>query len=351
MKLDYLIIGQGLAGTLLGFELMKAGNSVHYIDAPDFRKASSVAAGLINPVVFRRLTKSWLVDELYPHMLKTYADLENQLGRAFFVPMKICKVFGQGEADFWRQKSIENQLEPYLTVEPDFSPRPFLNLPHGCGWVEKSGRVDLPGLLDSFRKHLLQGNLLQPEIFDFSKLEIHQDGIQYKNFEARKIIFCEGHRASQNPFFGNIKFKHTKGEVLDLTISNYQSDNILNKACFLMPAGENRFRLGATYDWDQLDEIPTERGKNELTAKLEHIFTADYRISGHRAGIRPTTHDRRPVIGLHSAHPAVGIFNGLGSKGCLLGPYFARQFSDYLTSKTGQLHPEVDVARYFGAEP
>lgn len=137
MKLDYLIIGQGLAGTLLGFELMKAGNSVHYIDAPDFRKASNVAAGLINPVVFRRLTKSWMVDELYPHMLKTYADLENLLGRAFFFPMKICKVFGQGEADFWRQKSIDNQLETYLTVEPDFKPRPFLNLPHGCGWVEK----------------------------------------------------------------------------------------------------------------------------------------------------------------------------------------------------------------------
>ncbi len=347
MKTDYLIIGQGLAGTLLGFELMKAGQRVIFIDSASFQKSSEIAAGLVNPVVFRRLTKSWLVDDLFPKLEETYAELEELLGQKVFYPMKIRKVFGEGEGTFWKKKAVENQLETYLSSEPDYSQQPFLNLPHGCGWVEKGGRVDLPCLLNVFRSYLQKNQLLIGELFDFEKLNISEDAVQYGEVEARKIIFCEGHRVSQNPNFTGLKLKHTKGEVLELRIDNYQSDNVLNKAFFLMPVGNQTFRVGATYDWDNLNEEPTTEGKAELMAKLGQVFTDTFSVEGHKAGIRPTTHDRRPVVGLHPYHPAIGIFNGLGSKGCMLGPYFASQFANYLTGKSNYLHSEVDVARYY----
>ena len=347
MKSDFLIVGQGLAGTLLANELLKSGNTVQVIDSPDYRKASAVAAGLINPVVFRRLIKSWLIDELFPQLEETYAGLETLLNRRIYYPLKIRKVFGLGEADFWAKKVEENDLSEYLNPEPDETTFPCLKSEHGSGWVKKAGRVDLENLLSGFREYLLQKQLLHDLNFDFGKLIIHPDRVVYGDLEATRIIFCEGHRASQNPFFQNIAFKHTKGEVLNLETKDYQADFILNKAFFLMPAGEHEFRLGATYNWNNPDEIPSSQARVELCGKLEHLFTGDYRITRHQAGIRPTTHDRRPVMGLHPEFIQVGIFNGLGSKGCMLGPYFSKQFASFLNNNTSLTLPEVNLNRYF----
>ncbi|WP_423128640.1 NAD(P)/FAD-dependent oxidoreductase [Gaoshiqia sp. Z1-71] len=347
MKADFLIVGQGLAGTLLGFELLQAGQQVLFIDSADYKKASEVAAGLVNPVVFKRLAKSWLVDELFPVMTDTYSRLEILLGQKFFFPMKIQKVFGAGDAEFWQKKAAENKLGAYLNHLPDYSSYDRLKLAYGCGWVEKGGRVDLRGLIAAFREYLGQNGLLFAETFDFKLLNTDGKQMSYKNIEASKIIFCEGHRGSQNPFFKDVKYKHTKGEVLDLTIAGYQSDHILNKSVFLMPAGEERFRLGATYNWDELDEQPTDAAKSELTGKLEQVFSGDFVVTGHQTGIRPTTHDRRPVVGLHPDYPGIGIFNGLGAKGCLVGPFVAARFAACLTGKPDTLHPETDLGRYY----
>jgi len=346
MKTDFILVGQGLAGTLLAHELIKSGQSVQVIDSPDYQKASAVAAGLINPVVFRRLTKSWLIDDLFPQLEKTYAELEEFLGRKIYYPAKIRKVFGLGEADFWQKKVVENELYSYLRVDPDDSPYSGLKLEQGSGWVEKAGRVDLQSLLNGFRKYLIQKECLYELNFDYSRLVIHPDSVVYRELEASKIIFCEGHRASENPFFQQIHFKHTKGEVFRLQTSDYNADFILNKALFLMPVGSGEYRMGATYDWNNLDEIPTPEAKDELCRKLEQVFTGIYEITEHVAGIRPTTHDRRPVLGLHPEFPQIGIFNGLGSKGCMLGPYFAKQFADMLIDKSSLIHPEVRLSRY-----
>ncbi|HBA65740.1 MAG TPA: FAD-dependent oxidoreductase, partial [Methylococcaceae bacterium] len=57
MDIDFLIVGQGLAGSLLAFELIQRNAQVMVVD--DGREnASEVAAGLINPVTGIRLVKS-----------------------------------------------------------------------------------------------------------------------------------------------------------------------------------------------------------------------------------------------------------------------------------------------------
>lgn len=346
MKTDFIIVGQGLSGTLLTFELMQAGRSVRVIDSPDYPKASLLAAGLINPVVFRRLTKSWLIDRLFPQLEETYGRLEKLLGRPVYFPTKIRKVFGLGEAEFWQKTVAENALSDYLLAAPDWSAYPALQTGQGSGWVEKAGRVDLDALISGFRQHLAQLGALTETNFDYQKLEMTGDGVRYENLEAGCLIFCEGHRASQNPFFPEIPFKHTKGEVFRLETTGYNADFILNKAFFLMPVGGQQFRMGATYDWDNLDETPTEQAQQELCAKLEQVYTGEYRLLAHQAGIRPTTRDRRPVMGLHPEHRQLGIFNGLGSKGCMLGPYFARQFAGCLTGQSGELMPDVRLSRF-----
>jgi glycine/D-amino acid oxidase-like deaminating enzyme len=113
----------------------------------------------------------------------------------------------------------------------------------------------------------------------------------------------------------------------------------------VIPLGDNQYRLGATYTWDELDNIPTEIGRNNLTEKYQKLMKPSMEILSHQAGVRPATKDRRPFIGMHPEFENIGIFNGLGSKGVSLAPYFAKQFVDFLVYQK-ELHPEVNINRF-----
>lgn len=346
MKVDYLIIGQGLAGSLLAHEFIVAGKSFFVIDNPQQPKASDVAAGLINPVVFRRMTKSWLIDDLYPQLIDTYSALEEFLGVKLFYPLQIKKILSKDEDNFWKKKYTENQLQAYLEPEPDHQKYPFIEPEFGIGTVCKSARVDLKLLVEKMKAYLIENHLLKLEKFDFNQLVLANDEINYQSITAQKIIFCEGHAVSENPFFKGLHFKHTKGEVLRIKTENYNSGFVLNKGFFLMPEGNQFYRLGATYDWEDLSLETTSVARAELQEKLSKVFSGRYQVVGHLVGIRPTAHDRRPVIGLHPKYKQVGIFNGLGAKGAMTGPWVARQLADFLSGKGQQIDAEISIARY-----
>ena len=348
MNVDFIIIGQGLAGTLLSYELIRQGKSVLVFDDPDQPKASAVAAGLINPVVFRRMTKSWGVDEAFPAMESTYRQLENLLKAELYYPGRMMKFLSEEDAVFWKENVFANHLESYLEAEPatDLSLKNIKNN-FSFGFINKAGRLDIQKLISTFSEFLTAQNSLRKVKFDFDKLILKADLIHYQDISAEKIIFCEGPSADQNPFFRNLKFKHSKGEILELKIPDLNLDKIISDEVFVMPVGDDRYKVGATYTWDILNWETTPSAREELLAKFKKITPLIPEIISQKAGIRPTMHDRKPVIGFHPEYPQIGIFNGLGSKGVLLGPYFARQFADYLTGKSNFIHQEVSTNRYF----
>ncbi len=348
MKVDYLIVGQGLAGTLLANELYRQKKTFVVFDDPDQPKSSTVAAGLINPVVFRRMTKSWMVDDAFPIIESIYRQLEDLLQEQLYFPSQMLKVFEESGAAFWKEKVCTNHLQKYMEAEPDLDFRnKNINASFGFGRVKKSGRVDLPKLISAFSGFLDQQNLIWSAKFDFEKLIIKTGMVFYSEIAADKIIFCEGPSASENPFFRNLKFKHSKGEILELRIPDLNLNEILSQKVFVMPIGEDRYKVGATYSWDELNWETTDLSQKELLAKLAGIISVKTEVLNQKAGIRPILHDRKPVIGIHPEYPQIGIFNGLGSKGVLLGPYFARQFADCLLGNSEYIHPESDIKRYF----
>jgi glycine/D-amino acid oxidase-like deaminating enzyme len=347
-NVDFLIVGQGLAGTLLSFELIRRNISVVVFDDPEKPKASNVAAGLINPVVFRRMTKSWMVDAAFPQMELTYRSLELLLRSEFYFPSSLVKILNEDLIDFWKEKAFANQLTPYLS--PDcYKNQPIGNLKntYSFGAVNKSGRVDLQKLITEFSDYLNSNKLLFKEPINYSQLHFANSVVAYKGIQAKKIIFCEGAAASENPFFSQLNFKHSKGEVLEYHIPELSLETIISNEIFVMSVGNNHFRVGATYSWDNLNWEPTPSASEELQIKLRTFIDKPFELISHSAGIRPTMHDRKPVIGLLPENPQIGIFNGLGSKGVLLGPYFAHQFAEYLIGNSEYIHPEVDIKRYF----
>jgi glycine/D-amino acid oxidase-like deaminating enzyme len=215
MKVDNLIVGQGLAGTLLAYEFYKQNKSFMVIDNPGQSRSSAVAAGLINPIIFRRMTKSWLVDEAFPQMESAYLQLENLLQEQFYSPSKIMKLLSEDDLNFWKEKAFANKLESYIEVEPDlYFENANIKSAFGFACVNTAGRLDIQKLISAFTKFLSQQNSIRNEKIDYEKLIIQPDSVIYDNIFARKIIFCEGPSASENPFFKNLKFKHSKGELL-----------------------------------------------------------------------------------------------------------------------------------------
>jgi len=172
-------------------------------------------------------------------------------------------------------------------------------------------------------------------------LVLNETGVTYKDFSASKIIFCDGVEAQNNPYWETLPFLPSKGEILTIK-ADMNLSHILNRKIFILPVGENLFKVGSTYSWKFENASPTEAAKAELITQLKSIIKIPFEVIDHTAAIRPTVKDRRPMIGLHKHYAQVGIFNGLGTKGCLLAPFFADHFAGYLSGKN-ELMEEVDV--------
>jgi glycine/D-amino acid oxidase-like deaminating enzyme len=138
-----------------------------------------------------------------------------------------------------------------------------------------------------------------------------------------------------------------KGEILTIQCDDLPEEFILLSGIFLIPMGNKKFRAGSTYEWNFPHELPTDEGKLKLLKLLDEFLKLPYSVIDHRAGVRPTVKDRRPLIGSHPEHENVFLFNGMGTKGVQLIPYFADHFVGVL-EKGKTLSGEVDVRRFFG---
>ena len=105
MAPDVLILGQGLAGTLLAWECEQAGLTFRIADPGHAGAASVVAAGVVNPVTGLRLVKSWRIEALLPAAREAYRGLEAALGVPLWREMRIRRIFavGRGSAISWEK--------------------------------------------------------------------------------------------------------------------------------------------------------------------------------------------------------------------------------------------------------
>jgi glycine/D-amino acid oxidase-like deaminating enzyme len=347
MNVDYLIVGQGIAGSMLSCFLLQAGKKVLVVDDGHKGAASPVSLGLLNPITGRNLNKAWKADMLLPFAKKTYQALEEKLGLKCYREINSLRLFiDEKQQQRWQKKKDAPEIRPHV-VAP-IAENPYLGkIVNLYGGVEITGSalVDNKKMLKSYRDDLIgQGAYLQDSV-EASKISMGEQEIKWKHIIAAKMIFCDGYKAAQNPFFDWLPVSPNKGEALLVQIPDLTLDKIINKNFFVAPYGDGLFRIGATHNWTEVDNLPSEKGKDELLKKLADAIRLPCKINLHEAGVRPTSSDRKPIIGLHPKYPQIGIFNGLGAKGFSQAPYFAHQFAAYLLGR-GQLDEEVKIARF-----
>ncbi len=345
MEVDYLIIGQGICGTFLSYELLKAGKKIIVIDEPQNFTASKVASGIINPVTGRRIVKTWLIDELLPFAFKSYRAIEIALNTSLITE---CSVFDFHPSLQMKTTFLErmNEAAAYLHTTNESQWQQYFHFNYGIGEIKTCLLIDLQKLLFEWRKKLRKENILIEEKFNFSEFFINQSElISYKNIITKKIIFCEGIEAFQNPYFKMLPFVRTKGEALIAEIPDLPYQNIYKQGINIVPWKDGLFWIGSSYEWTYADTKPTELFKRKMEHQLNHWLKISYKIIDHLASERPANVERRPFVGLHPIHKTIGILNGMGTKGCSLAPYFASQLTSYLI-KNIPINPLADVNRF-----
>lgn len=327
---------------MLSYQLRQQGCSVLVIDAPNAQSASMAASGLINPTTGKRFVKSWMIDELLPVALNSYRALERELNTSLLHPISILDFHADAATrDAFNTRSESNEyMQVYAGAEQE-----NFTYHHGIGELSGCWLIDLQTLLLQYREYLRSQNALLEEAFNGDELIINDTNITYKSITAKKLIYCNGAMGADNPYFNHLPYRLNKGEVLIADIPGLSRDYIYKKGIKILPWRDGKWWVGASFEWvyDDVDTTPTFRQYAE--AQLKDWLKLPYTVHEQLAALRPSTTDYRPFIGLHPAHKSVGIFNGMGTKGCSVAPYFAKEFAVHLLQGT-PLHAEVDIQRY-----
>lgn len=342
---DYMIIGCGLAGVSFAEQLEK--NNKSYIVYEDASQQSSrVAGGLYNPVVLKRFTAAWKADEQLGIAMSFYKELELKLNESFIHSFPILRRFNSvEEQNTWFEACDKTTLEKFLSSNLVKNTNLGLNIPFHFGEVRHTGRIDVAEMLAAYLRYLKVSKRLKTASYKHERLIIDENFITYEEIKAKNIVFAEGFGMINNPFFKYLPLRGNKGEYLIIRCEELKLTEAIKSSIFIIPLGNDLYKVGATYNNQDLTYDSTILAKEELERKLTVFLKAPYEIVDQVAGIRPTTKDRKPFIGTHPEYANLHLLNGLGSRGVLIAPYVAEKLYNWIERKE-PLDWEIDIKRF-----
>lgn len=344
--IDYLIVGSGLAGISFAEIALQNNKSILVFDN-NSQPSSRVAGGLYNPVVLKRFSEVWKAKEQIDFAFPLYHKIQSKLNVVFDFELPILrKLYSVEEQNNWFQAADKPNLAPFLDAKIVTTSYENIASPFNYGKVNHTGYLEISTLIEAYTKYLQGLNCFSNEGFNYAKIEFLEYGIQYKDIKAKHIIFAEGFGLHANPYFNDLPLDGTKGELLIIKAPNLDLDVVIKSSVFILPIGNDLYKVGATYDWKDKTNTPTEEGKQELIEKLSELISCDFEVVKHFAGVRPTVKDRRPLVGTHPENSHLHVLNGLGTRGVMLGPYLANELFQHI-EKNIPLEKEIDIIRCY----
>lgn len=334
---DVLIIGQGLAGTVLAETLAQRGKRVKVFDVPLAGRASEVAAGLVNPISLRRTVLTWRASEMLAIAGAFYRDLGLQYEQVLWNPTPLVVLFPTAqEAGIWQLRMKDPEVMRFLRLDTSADPAlDALPQPYGRGVIDRCAWVDVARMLKAYRKQGLASGELEECRVEERDIEQLQDGVAIHGRTAPLLVHCAG------PFAQVDGLVPVKGEGLTVRIPGLLLNRSVHRGVFTLPVGDDVYRVGATFAWNEVWSGPSEEARRYLLDRLERLVGREVEVLDHWCGVRPASKDRRPILGRIGRHEYV--FNGLGSRGVVLAPWCAQHLSDHLFDGKAldtEVHPE-----------
>ena len=345
MKVDYIIVGLGLAGLAFVEKLIQAKKSFIVFE-DDSQTSSLVAGGVYNPVILKRFSSVWNAKEQLAIALSFYEHLEKKFNTTLDQKFVIKKAFKSTEdQNNWFAAFDKPTVAPFLEDNLDENTYSGVVGSHYFGNVKEGGRIDTHKLVETYRHYLKKNHWIRFEKFYHNDLLFDGDLVTYNNLKASKIVFCEGFGVKQNPYFNHLPLEEVKGEIITIHAPKLEIDFLLKSTLFVLPLGNHRYKVGATFNHKDKTSIPSIEGKEELVEKLKKVITVPYEIIDQSAGIRPAVKDRRPLVGVHHKYPQLATLNGLGTRGVMIAPSMAKELYGLLEEGI-DLDPEINCNRF-----
>ncbi|RAJ15185.1 NAD(P)/FAD-dependent oxidoreductase [Olleya aquimaris] len=345
MEVDYIIVGCGLAGISFA-EILKANNKSFVVFDDNSQQSSIVAGGLYNPVTLKRFTPVWKSQEQLDLALPVYQTIEKDLGIQLDYKIAVKRRFtSTEEQNEWFARSDRPGLKPFINTTLSENNNPKIKADFKLGEVLQTGRIDTKLLIEKYRQALSNKKLIITEQFKYDKLIINANGVDYKNISAKHMVFAEGFGVKNNPFFNHLPLQGSKGQLLTIHAPDLKLDYVLKSSVFIIPLGNDLYRIGATYEQNDKNNSITQEAKQTLLDKLKTFTDFNFEVVNHVAGVRPTVKDRKPLVGQHHTHKNLHILNGMGSRGVMIAPYIANQLFNCIENNT-PLDIEIDCSRF-----
>jgi len=347
MTADYIIVGQGISGTWLSYYLLKENKSIVVFDKKDLQSSSNVAGGLINPVTGRRVVTTWMAEELMPFVWKEYNGAGDFFGTKAIHQKNILVFPSATDLQQAFAERIQQQNSYIKSPEPGKDTlHSFFNFPFDVFEISPCYVVQMRAFLQSCHTYLLEKNILLNETFDETQLTLNNNLVQYQNIVAKKIIYADGIQSMQSRYWEHLPFVQNKGQALIIETDGLNTSNTYKFGHLtLISLEENLWWAGSSNELSFQTVAPTEDFKNKTVATLRAILKKTFDVKEHWSSLRAATVERRPFIGTHPLYKQVAIVNGMGSKGCSLAPWFAKELVDNLVHEK-QVNPMADVKRY-----
>lgn len=345
MKVDYIVVGLGLAGLAFVEELIE-NKKTFLVYEDDSQTSSLVAGGVYNPVILKRFTPVWNGHKQLELALPFYKKIEDKFSKKIDTKFSTRKVFKSIEDENnWFAALDKPLLSEYMN--PDISREKVAGViaDFGFGELTGTGRIDTYKLVSIYREYLQREKKIRFENFDYSQIEFTDTEVNYKSITSSRIVFCEGFGIKQNPFFNYLPLKEAKGELVTIHAPDLNINFLLKSTVFVLPLGDNVYKVGATFNWKDKTSNPSEEGKQELIEKLKKVINVPYKIINQSAGIRPTVKDRRPLVGVHSEYQQLAVLNGLGTRGVMIAPTVAKNLFNHLENDD-EIDNEINIKRF-----
>jgi len=316
---DFLIIGQGIAGTLLSYELIKKGKSVLVIDQPHAQTASRVAGAVISPLTgkdWKPTNPLWMTTAL-----ATYRSMAGLLKTTILQPGNLY-LFPEGVENTPGFQALEDA--PAAHIAACFQNTEGLKVVPGL-WQVKAAE-----LLDSWRLFLQEHRAIRATKFEPDLLNITANGLVYEDICAANIVFCEGAVSNARPWFPALPFTANRGDVLFIHVPGLAQDAVYQNRYRLIPRGNNLFWCGSNYRWKFSNLLPDEDWRAEVMSHLKQWLRLPFTLADHQVALRPTTAGQQPLLLCSAKNSGIFLFNGLGTKGFSAGPFLAQKMANLL---------------------
>lgn len=344
LEFEFLIVGAGIAGCSLALELHRAGKSVYIIDHNNPNTSSRIAAGLVNPIVPKRVILTWEGEHIFPKIAAYYSEIEQYLNTRFYYPMQMLQIHAsEAERKLWEQQSEKPIHHDFIVPQSGTLPDGIISH-HGHCEIRHCGRLDTNAFCEAIFEFFKSKNAFESAIFEYDNLvSTSSNKWEYKNLSFDKIVFAEGVGLKQNPWFGYLPLKPATGDILTVKSDSINSHAILKQKHWTIPLKNNTFLAGSNFIHEPKSE--NKAGEIEdIISGLNKWFGEVELVNADRTA-RPTVVDRRPFMGEHPKQKGLFVYNGLGTKGCSLITWLTPAMCKYLTHQSS-LPEETLIQRF-----